>query len=86
MATEFVPLESVRVVDVTSSLAGPYCTEILGAPGADVIKVEHPDEATRRARGGRRSGRGRASCTTRPTSTVEQLAAQGIAARVESNA
>jgi crotonobetainyl-CoA:carnitine CoA-transferase CaiB-like acyl-CoA transferase len=43
MATEFLPLESVRVVDVTSSLAGPYCTEILGALGADVIKVEHPE-------------------------------------------
>src|SRR5437870_361290 len=43
MATAFVPLEGVRVVDVTSSLAGPYCTEILGALGADVVKVERPD-------------------------------------------
>jgi crotonobetainyl-CoA:carnitine CoA-transferase CaiB-like acyl-CoA transferase len=43
MANGFLPLEGVRVVDVTSSLAGPYCTEILGAFGADVVKVEHPE-------------------------------------------
>src|SRR5947208_6134851 len=43
MGTEFLPLEGVRIVDVTTSLAGPYCTEILGALGADVIKVERPD-------------------------------------------
>jgi crotonobetainyl-CoA:carnitine CoA-transferase CaiB-like acyl-CoA transferase len=43
MATGFTPLEGVRVVDVTNSLAGPYCTEILGALGADIVKVEHPE-------------------------------------------
>jgi crotonobetainyl-CoA:carnitine CoA-transferase CaiB-like acyl-CoA transferase len=43
MANGFLPLEGLRVVDVTSSLAGPYCTAILGALGADVVKVEHPE-------------------------------------------
>jgi crotonobetainyl-CoA:carnitine CoA-transferase CaiB-like acyl-CoA transferase len=31
------------VVDVTTSIAGPYCAEILAAMGADVVKVERPD-------------------------------------------
>jgi crotonobetainyl-CoA:carnitine CoA-transferase CaiB-like acyl-CoA transferase len=39
----FLPLDGVRVLDVTSSLAGPYCTEILAALGAGVVKVERPD-------------------------------------------
>jgi crotonobetainyl-CoA:carnitine CoA-transferase CaiB-like acyl-CoA transferase len=33
----------MRVLDVTTSIAGPYCAEILGALGADVVKVERPD-------------------------------------------
>ena len=39
----FLPLAGMRVVDMTSSLAGPYCTLLLGSLGADVVKVEHPE-------------------------------------------
>jgi succinate---hydroxymethylglutarate CoA-transferase len=60
MATAFLPLEGVRVVDVTSSPAGPYCTEILGALGADVVKVEHPERGDEPRAWARHSGRARA--------------------------
>ena len=38
------PFEGVRIIDITHVLAGPFAAYQLAVLGADVIKVEHPDD------------------------------------------
>src|SRR4051812_10469508 len=50
------PLHGYRIVDLTSNVAGPLATMILGDQGADVIKVEAPDGGDLTRGGGDRRG------------------------------
>jgi CoA:oxalate CoA-transferase len=49
-------LDGVRVVDFTTTIAGPHCTRLLADLGAEVIKLEAPEGDMMRARPPLRNG------------------------------
>lgn len=51
-----LPLEGLRVLDLSNLLAGPMSTMHLGDYGADVIKVEHPQRGDEMRRWGLQKG------------------------------
>src|SRR5512147_483227 len=68
MPNAFLPLSGVRILDVATFVAAPYCATILSEFGAEVIKVEE----TTNGDGFRRFG----TATERADSTLAWLSAR----------
>ena len=53
-----LPLEGIRVLDISQVMAGPFCCMLLADMGADVIKIEPPEtgDSTRHSMGFRLKG------------------------------
>jgi crotonobetainyl-CoA:carnitine CoA-transferase CaiB-like acyl-CoA transferase len=79
------PLHGIKVVDLTTVVAGPYATQTLGDMGADILKVEPPGGDIMRAPGPARSpGMGAAflNCNRNKRSITLDLKAPGDLARL----
>jgi succinyl-CoA:(S)-malate CoA-transferase subunit B len=57
-AAPTLPLKDLRVIDIATVIAAPYCATLLGEFGADVLKLEHPDGGDALRRFGTPSKRG----------------------------
>src|ERR1700737_864313 len=55
-ATTKNALDRLRVVDFTTTIAGPHCTRLLADLGAEVIKIEAPEGDMMRSRPPLRNG------------------------------
>jgi crotonobetainyl-CoA:carnitine CoA-transferase CaiB-like acyl-CoA transferase len=50
------PLDGLRVIDMCTTIAGPYCARLLADAGAEVIKIEAPEGELTRTRPPIRNG------------------------------
>lgn len=70
-------LEEIKVLDLSNFVFAPFCTQILGDLGAEVLKVETPQGDTMRQTGPSKSGQGMApwflACNRNKRSVVLDL-------------